>query len=241
MERDVYGEALYDLHILQELKEPLLLHSSYGDIEEMPVDVFFRSEEDFPELEHIALALCDGKVLDVGAGAGGHALFLQQKGFVVDAIELSESACKIMKERGVENVMQADFFKLTDRQYDTLLFLMNGIGLAGTLDGFRALLQHSKTLLTDRGQLLFDSSDIAYLYEEYRIPKPEHYLGEINFQYEYKGVLGKPFSWLYIDQEELLKIAREENWVVQILFEDENDQYLVRMEPRKEAEQISVI
>jgi len=234
MERDVYGEALYDFHVLGELKDKLLLHSSYGDIEEMPIEVFFRDETDFPELEHIALALCDGDVLDVGAGVGSHALYLQDKGFQVDALEISESACSIMKQRGVQNTLRNDFFTLQKGNYDTLLFLMNGIGLAGTVTGLRELLRHSKKLLSDKGQLLFDSSDISYLYEEYRIPKPEHYLGEIRFQYEYKGILGKPFRWLYIDQRELIKIAHEEGWVVQILFEDDNDQYLARMEPRKE-------
>jgi hypothetical protein len=72
------------------------------------------------------------------------------------------------------------------------------------------------------------------LYEEYRIPQPEYYFGEIGYQYEYKEKKGMPFKWLYLDQEMLIKIAHEENWVVQILYEDENDQYLVRMEPRKE-------
>ena len=234
MERDIYGEALYDYHMLNTLSEPLLLHSSYGDIEEMPIDVFFRDADDFPELEHIALALCDGHVLDVGAGVGSHALFLQEKGFVVDALEISSTACEVMKKRGVRQVIQADFFDLkVEKGYDTLLFLMNGIGLAGSIEGLRRLLRHSKSLLSDRGQLIFDSSDIAYLYEEYRIPKPTHYLGEIHFQYEYKGQLGQPFDWLYIDQQALIKLAHEEDWVVQILFEDDQDQYLVRMEPRK--------
>ncbi|GHE23469.1 class I SAM-dependent methyltransferase [Sphingobacterium griseoflavum] len=232
MERDVYGEALNDFHTLGELKEPLFLHSSYGDIEEMPIEVFFRDEEDFPELEHIALALCDGHVLDVGAGVGGHALHLQQKGFLVDAIEQSAIACSIMAQRGVQTILEGDFFKLENKQYDTLLLLMNGIGLAGTLEGFRSFLRHAKTLLRKNGQLLFDSSNIAYLYDEYKIEKPKHYFGEIRFQYAYKGHTGQPFAWLYIDQDELIKIAREENWVVQILFEDDNDQYLVRMEPR---------
>ncbi|MHC8950373.1 class I SAM-dependent methyltransferase [Sphingobacterium hungaricum] len=233
MERDVYGEALYDFHQLGELKEPLLLHSSYGDIEEMPVEVFFRDEEDFPELEFIALSLCDGKVLDVGAGVGSHALYLQSKNFDVDALEISATSCEVMKKRGVKQVIEEDFYQLENKQYDTLLFLMNGIGIAENLDGFRKLLNHSKTLLSDKGQLIFDSSNISYLYEEYRIPYPHHYFGEIHFQYEYKGTLGKPFNWLYIDQDELIKIAKEENWVVQILFDDDNDQYLVRMEPRK--------
>lgn len=233
MHRDVYGEALVEYFEKQQLASPLYLHSSYGDIEEMPVEVFFRDEEDFPELEFIALSLCDGKVLDVGAGVGSHVLYLQQRDFDVTALEKSETACRIMQQRGVQKIITEDFFNLKNQQFDTLLFLMNGIGLAGTLKGFRKLLAHSKTLLTDRGQLLFDSSDISYLYEQYRIPRPDHYFGEIGYQYEFKGAKGEPFKWLYIDQDTLIKIGREEGWVVQILFEDDNDQYLVRMEPRK--------
>lgn len=231
--RDVYGEALAEYFEKQELSTPLYLHSTYGDIEEMPIEVFFRDLEEFPELEFIALSLCDGKVLDVGAGVGAHALYLQQKDFDVTALEISATACTIMQQRGVQKIVQENFYNLKDTQYDTLLFLMNGIGLAGTVDGFRQLLAHSKTLLSDRGQLLFDSSDISYLYDEYRIQRPSYYFGEIGFQYEFKGVKGEPFKWLYLDQETLIKIAHEEGWVVQILFEDENDQYLVRMEPRR--------
>lgn len=233
MHRDVYGEALAEYFEKEELTVPLLLHSTYGDIEEMPVEVFFRDAEDFPELEFIALSLCDGKVLDVGAGVGAHALYLQEKNFDVVALEISKTACNIMQQRGVQKIVQQDFFALANQEFDTLLFLMNGIGLAGTIDGFRKLLVHSKTLLSEKGQLLFDSSDISYLYDEYRIQRPEYYFGEIGYQYEFNGVKGEPFKWLYLDQETLIKVAHEEGWVVQILFEDENDQYLVRMEPRK--------
>lgn len=169
MNRDVYGEALQDYFATGEIPSPLLLHSSYGDIEEMPVDIFFREEEDFTELEFIALSLCDGKVLDVGAGTGVHALYLQQKGFEVEALEISETASHIMKQRGIDTIINDDIFNVKDQKYNTLLFLMNGIGLAGDLEGFRRLLRHAKSLLDDRGQLLFDSSDISYLYEEYHI------------------------------------------------------------------------
>ncbi|WP_149915541.1 class I SAM-dependent methyltransferase [Sphingobacterium cavernae] len=233
MHRDVYGEALAEYFEKEELSSPLLLHSTYGDIEEMPVEVFFRDSEDFPELEFIALSLCDGKVLDVGAGVGAHALYLQEKKFDVTALEISQTACNIMQQRGVQKIVQQDFFDLADQQYDTLLFLMNGIGLAGSLDGFRELLAHSKKLLSEKGQLLFDSSDISYLYDEYRIQRPEYYFGEIGYQYEFNGVKGEPFKWLYLDQKTLINVGHEEGWVVQILFEDENDQFLVRMEPRK--------
>ncbi|MCL8001059.1 hypothetical protein M8994_22970, partial [Brucella sp. 21LCYQ03] len=152
MEYDPYGDALLAVYHQSPNRQPLYLHTSYGDTDEMPVDVFFRTEDDFSELEHIALALCDGHVLDVGAGAGAHALYLQSKNFAVTGLEISSLAAGVMQQRGVHDILQADFFEHKNATYDTLLFLMNGIGIAGTLAGFRALLKHSKTLLSDRGQ-----------------------------------------------------------------------------------------
>ncbi|GGC21847.1 methyltransferase [Parapedobacter defluvii] len=227
---DVLGNALHD-YFLGNTREKLMLHTSYGDLEEMPVEVFFREPDEFPELEHIALALCDGRILDVGAGVGSHALYLQEQGVDVTALEFSPGACAVMHKRGVQKVLQQDFFNCDTGQYDTLLFLMNGIGLAGTIAGLSTLLRHCRSLLRQGGQLLFDSSDISYLYADGSVEKPHGYQGEIRYQYEYKGETGEPFNWLFIDQEMLTRIARTEGWVVQVVFEDGNDQYLARMEP----------
>jgi hypothetical protein len=106
---------------------------------------------------------------------------------------------------------------------------MNGIGLVENINGLKRLFEHAKKLLKPGGQLLFDSSDINYYYPSEK-DKPTHYYGEITFQYEYKGQKGKPFGWLYIDQNELIKIGNQAGWVVQILDEDHHYQYLARME-----------
>ncbi|GAA4791770.1 class I SAM-dependent methyltransferase [Olivibacter ginsenosidimutans] len=224
---DIFGKVLL-AHYQGLQNAPLVLHNNYGEDEEMPVDIFFRTADDLPELEFIALALCDGKVLDVGAGAGSHCLYLQEKGFDVTALEISPLACQVMRERGVKKVVHADIFDYKEEQFDTLLFLMNGIGLTENLSGLKKLLAHCKRILRKGGQLLFDSSDIRYLYEG-ETPLPSTYYGEVKFQYAYKNETGAPFGWLYIDQETLIRIAREDGWVVQILYEDENDQYLVRL------------
>jgi len=232
MAPDVLGAALDD-YFQGAATEKLLLHTSYGDIEEMPVDIFFRQPEDFPELEYIALALCDGHVLDVGAGAGSHALYLQTQGVDVTALESSPKACAVMRGRGVSHVVQRDFFRYGENRYDTLLFMMNGIGVAGTLDGLKELLRHSRSLLREGGQLLVDSSDIAYLYADGTVERPTGYYGEIRYRYDYKGVLGDPFNWLFVDQETLAQLAHAAGWLVQIRYEDEHGQYLARMTPSK--------
>lgn len=74
-----------------------------------------------------------------------------------------------------------------------------------------------------------DSSDISYLYEDNPLPVNK-YFGELLYQYEYKGVLGDSFNWLYIDQQKLTEIANSTGWICQIIFADETDAYLARLQ-----------
>src|SRR5699024_10419622 len=218
MHEDIYGKALLNF-ARGKNGGILMLHTSYGDTEEMPIEIFFREDNELSELEEIALALCDGKVLDVGAGAGIHTLYLQKQGIQVEALDISKRSCECMKIRGVTHPIHHDFFTLPPTsKYDTLLLLMNGIGLAGELKMLKNTLQQAEKLLNPGGQILFDSSNIQYLYEDYGIEKPKYYFGEIEYQYEYKGERGIPFKWLFIDQESLIKIADEENWLIQFLY-----------------------
>jgi SAM-dependent methyltransferase len=227
--KDIYGTALMDYYT-GTADDPLILYTNDSKEKEvMPIDLFFRGKDNFPEQEAIALALCDGKVLDIGAGVGSHSLYLQEVGFDVTALELSAKACEIMKRRGVKKVVNDNIFTYQNEKYDTLLFLMNGIGLVETISGLERLFEHAKKLLKPGGQLLFDSSDINYFYNNDK-DKPAHYYGEIRFQYEYKGQKGEPFGWLYIDPNELIKLGNQAGWVVQILDEDRHYQYLARME-----------
>jgi SAM-dependent methyltransferase len=223
---DVFGSALLDFH-LNSVADTLWLHNSYGEPEEMPIDIFFRNEEEMPSIEHYALSRCYGSVLDVGAGVGSHTLLLQDLGIDVTAIDISADAVKIMQQRGVKKAIEQDIFSATER-YDTLLFLMNGIGLTGTLPGFVDFLQKTKSLINTNGQLLFDTSDISYLYDDLEKPSNK-YFGEVSYQYEYKKQRGDWFNWLYLDQGTLAHIAHQNGWDLEVLFEDDNDQYLSRL------------
>lgn len=224
---DVFGNALNDQFKTGE-PEILWLNNSYDEPEEMPVDIFFRKEEEMPDIELEAMDLCEGRVLDVGGGAGSHSLILQERGFDIIALDISATACEIMKTRGLKQVVQADIYTYTGEKFDTLLFLMNGIGLTGTIAGFKKFLEHAKTLLNEDGQLLFDSSDISYLYEDTAQPT-DHYYGEVKYQYAYRDELGEWFNWLYLDPFTLKKIAKECGWECHLLFDTGEDQYLAEM------------
>ncbi len=153
-------------------------------------------------------------------------------GLEVHAIDISAKNVAVMKERSILNVQQKDVFTLKDAQYDTLLLLMNGIGLCSNLRGLRRFLQTAKKLLRPHGQLIFDSSDVSYLFEE--IPKPiDYYFGEVKCRYEYKDLVSDWLTWLFIDRLTLEEIAEEEGWTFEILADSNDDQYLVKMQVKE--------
>lgn len=226
--RDVLGTAIRD-YFQGRRGEKLWVHDEHGPNMEMPVKMYFRSEEEMPALEKTALDYCVGKVLDVGAGAGSHALALQQRGHEVIALDVSPGAVEVMRERGVKRPILQDIYDFKEEQVDTILLMMNGIGLSSTIKGLRRFLRHAETLLRPGGQLLFDSSDVAYLYDGTSFPVNRYY-GEIKCRYEYKKKMSDWIIWLYVDQHFMTDIAKKMGWQVEILFEDEQQQYLARLQ-----------
>ena len=223
---DLPGQSIHDFYF-KNTKKKLFEHDEFGPKVEMPLAVYFRDFYEMPELEQKALKLCTGKVLDIGAGAGSHALELQNLHIDVSTLEISPAACEVMQSRGIHQVVCDDIFKYNHEKFDTLILLMNGIGLCGTCGGFEKFLQHAQTLLSPGGQLIFDSCDIAYMYED--LPQPENYYGEVKCCYEYSRQKTDWFRWLYLDFNTMSAIARSVGWNVECIAEDENDQYLARL------------
>ena len=224
---DLPGLAIKDFYE-KKLKSKLYVHDQFGPKVEMPISMYFRNEVEMPELEDVALENCEGRVLDVGAGAGSHALALQVKGLDVSALEISPAACEVMESRGVKDVICADFFKFnSEEKYDTILLLMNGIGLCGTIENLKTFLKKAEELLNEDGRLVFDSSDTIYMYEHDILP--ERYYGEVECAYSYKNLKTDFFKWLYIDQDKLREVAHELGWEMKVLFEDNHYQYLVEL------------
>ncbi|MDQ3192580.1 MAG: class I SAM-dependent methyltransferase [Bacteroidota bacterium] len=224
---DLSGKALYDFY-KQQSHSDLLLETSYGETETVPLELFLKTPEQFSAIEQFSMDLCKGKILDVGAGSGSQALYLQKKKKDVTVLEISPTLIKLMKERGIINTLNCDIFKYNVKQFDTLLFLMNGIGIAGTVQKLESLLVKLKSILAPGGQILFDSSDVDYLYEDTIYPT-DHYYGQIKYRYIYNGNKGKWFNWLYIDQQLMSTIAKKLSMNFQVIYEDDSGQYLGRL------------
>ena len=229
---DPMGAAIYDYHF-NGSADTLIVHSSMFEDDEIPVPDLFRRYEDMPELEKIALEEAEGRMLDVGAGSGCHSLALKRMGKEAVAIDISGLSVEVMKHRGVDARQVNLYDEAFSERFDTVLMLMNGTGIIGTLDNMPAFFTRIRQLLSPGGSLIIDSSDLRYLFEEedgsLMIDLADDYYGLLDYQMEYKGVKGEPFDWLYVDFDTLAFYAEENGFTAELVAEGEHYDYLARL------------
>lgn len=232
-DKDPMGAAIHEYHTMGKAKTLRVLSTMFEE-DEMPVAHLFRTADEMPPIEVKALALACGSVLDVGAGAGCHSLTLQAKGLDVTAIDISPMSCETMEARGVKNVKCIDLFDADcSGQYDTILMLMNGTGIAGKIERLPMLLKRLSLLLADGGQILVDSSDLKYIYENedgsFDIDLNADYYGEVDYQMVYGDIKGIPFDWLYVDFPLLSAVAQAAGFDAELIMTGEHYDYLARL------------
>lgn len=231
--KDLFGKAILDFQT-NTSPEDLITETSISEADEMSVAYLFRNFDEMPIIEQKALKLSYGKVLDIGCGAGSHALFLQEKGFEVKAIDISENAVKACLLRGLKNVSVENILDLnTTDKFDTILLLMNGTGIFETLENCTKYLLKLKSLLSENGQILIDSSDIIYMFDEDEdggkwIPSDGYY-GELTFTVHYKGESEETFPWLYLDYNTLQNACIANGLQCELVLEGEHFDYLARL------------
>lgn len=261
-DKDPMGAAILDFQQHGKAARLRVLSSMFEE-DEMPVTHLFRSFREMPVLEQKALQLAKGRVLDIGAGSGCHTLELQKKGLAVKAIDISPLSCEAMKLRGVKDAEcinlfdphlssgnhseenqeahseenQETYSEKNQEQFEggfyTILLLMNGTGIAGKIEHLPALFQRLKALLNPGGQILIDSSDLKYIYENedgsFDINLNGAYYGEVDYQMIYKDVKGDRFDWLYVDFPLLKSIAETCGLHGELVAEGEHYDYLARI------------
>lgn len=230
MKADIFGEAIHDYYVNGNKSAKINVHSPNFDDDEIPVDYLFRSYEEMPLIEKTALQLAKGNILEVGCGAGSHALHLQSKKKKVTAIDISPLSIEIAKMRGVHQTVCADFFDFeSDQKFDTILMLMNGIGIVGKVNRLHVFFQQAKKLLSKKGQILLDSSDLIYLFEENDVSNQPTYYGELSYQISYKNTMSEEFDWLYLDFESLKVLAQMNGFEASLIKKGSHYDYLAKL------------
>lgn len=227
-DKDAFGKAIID-YLKKGWADNIIVHSSLFDPDVLDVDYLFRTYSAMPELEQKALDLCKGKVLDAGAGAGPHSLYLKNKGLDVYPIDTSALAVKGMKMQGLENAQTCNFFGYEGTGFDTVLMMMNGIGIAQSLNNLDFFFSKLKKILKPTGQLILDSSDLRYLYEDDPDACSCKYFGEIDFKMQYHTTETDIFHWLYVDFDTLKEYAGDNGFKVEKIADGSHYDFLARL------------
>lgn len=208
----------------------VIIESPLLEMSQMSGRIMFRRADQMSPIELKALALCRGRILDVGAGSGCHSLYLQELNKEVVALDISPGCIEVMEKRKVAHRCHNSLFSLENQTYDTLLMLMNGLGICGTLDGLNLFFQYIKPLLRAGGQVLADSTDLSSFYgNDDIISREGGYYGETEFTMGYKDIKGDPFEWLYIDTATLAYYAAFHGWQCDLIMEEDGGKYLARI------------
>ena len=235
--KDLFGKAILDFQTNNSPKD-LITETSISDEDEMSVAYLFRSYAEMPKIEQKALQLAKGKILDVGCGAGSHSLYLQnERNFDVRSVDISTNAIEACRLRGLKNAQVQNILEMDsdnpENKFDTILLLMNGTGIFGTLKETTKFLQKLKSLLNPDGQILIDSSDIIYMFDNDEdggkwIPSNGYY-GELTFTIRYKNEKEDQFPWLYLDYNTLQNAAFANGLQSELILEGEHYDYLAKL------------
>ena len=219
---------------------PRKVHALRADGVEFEIETgeYFTLGGELAVLDRIALARARGRVLDVGAGAGRHALALQAQGCEVVAIDVSPTCVALCRERGVLDVRELDVMTLgtavdDDAQaglgrFDTIFFGMQTIGVAGGVAPLRWLLERLRERLNPGGLVIADSSELRVAWEGDEADRSPN-RGEIVLSTRYRRLRGEPFPWLYLAEPDLADLAREAGFEVESLSRVAGGEYLVAL------------
>ncbi|HSI91466.1 MAG TPA: hypothetical protein VK927_10150, partial [Adhaeribacter sp.] len=139
------------------------------------------------------------------------------------------------RRRGLKEAVQADIWQFEPAvKFDTILLLMNGIGLAGTLESLEQFLCHLADMLQPGGQILLESADILYMFEaedgSVLLDLNAAYYGEVQYQMAFNRRKGPSFPWLFLDFGLLEEYAAKAGLATEMLLMGPEGQYLARLE-----------
>ncbi|MEX0813448.1 MAG: class I SAM-dependent methyltransferase [Chitinophagales bacterium] len=230
--KDPIGKLIWDYQ-QGEKDARIEVYANLSDPDYITGKHLFRNYKEMPKLEQKALELAEGKILDVGAASGCHSINLHSKGKDVECIDISPGAVAWLQHFGLK-AQQTDFFDFTyPGQFDSILMLMNGIGICGEIYELGRFFLKADELLKPGGQLIFDSSDLQYIFHETNEKILEalspHYYGEVIYQMEYKDQRTRPFPWLFIDYQTMKEWAEAYGFKCEFIANGEHFDYLARL------------
>jgi SAM-dependent methyltransferase len=212
---DPFGRAVRDHH--EGTRESPLVQRDGAETLEHPIEAFYFGEYD-PEEDPWLTDALDGPLLDLGCGAGRHALAFQER-FETVATDVSEHLVAVAEDRGVEDARAADMFALRGSfgrdRFASALAIGTQVGLSGSIGGLRAFLNDLAYVTTPDATAVVDGYDPANVDPDgmlgYR-GREERGLAHRVFHFEYEGNVGETLLFCLFGPERLGEATVGTDW-----------------------------
>jgi len=230
---DAFGHALFDYMQGKEVDDIIerddgLITKSGGP------GMYFVSYDEWPEIEQKAMDFAAGRVLDIGCGAGRHALYLQDHGLEVLGIDISPLVVEVARTRGLHNAQVCPATQIGSRlgQFDTILMMGNNFGLFANPKRARWLLRRLFGMTSDDARIIASSSD------PYETENPDHLKyhemnrrrgrmpGQVRIRFRYRTLKDKWFDYLFVSKAEMEKILHGTGWFIKNTIDSEGSHYI---------------
>lgn len=203
--------------------------------------MYFRVYADWSEPERKVIDQVTGRVLDVGCGAGRHALHLQQQGIDVTAIDNSPGAVRVCELRGVKKVLvraigEVDGFD--DNSFDTIIMMGNNLGVLESRENAGAILSMFSRITSPNARIIagtrdpYRTDDIDHLQYHKSNQTRGRMAGQIRMRVRYRKMVGEWFDYLFVSPAELQEILVDTDWQIAELIDDGGANYFAILNKR---------
>lgn len=232
LKKDVVGQAILTYlntgkcsEITIEREDGLLFNLPKKEIES-----YFLEFNDWPYSQKKAIQFAKGRVLDIGAGAGRVALYLQTQGHGVTSIDISPLAIEVCRKRGVKDakilsIDEVDCFN--PHTFDSVILYGSNFGLFGSFDKAKDLLKKLDTITTEDSLIIAESCDPyqvktrSYLSYYQRNRDLGKMPGQFRMRMRLEDYVGDWFDYLYASKAEMETILKDTAWKVKTYFDSE--------------------
>ena len=224
---DAYGQLLQSYH---ETGEGLELIERDDGFLDSPIDagLYFLDADEWPTRIRDALDHVHGRVLDIGCGAGQHALYCQAHGHETVGIDISPGAVAVSTDRGLERVEQRgidDLDTLAANSFDTVLLLGNNLGLLENAERAPHHLEALKRVVRDDGTIIAESrdptaTDFQPHLDYHELNRERGVLpGRLVIRARYRRIATNWFEYLMVDENDLARILAPTAWGIETTYE----------------------
>jgi len=201
-----------------------LIERDDGFLDTMAASRYFAGPDDWHALDHWVCDRAQGRVLDIGSGAGRVSLYLQERGLEVTALDVSPSAGDVCRRRGIHRVFTGTVFELAQQQpdggqrIDAFLLMGNNLGLLGgrhQAPPFLAVLASlaaPNAVILGQGMDPYRTSNELHLAYHERNRALGRLGGQIRMRERYRNQASAWFDYLFATVDELRSLLEGTDW-----------------------------